>query len=899
MHLLLAIAGSLALSAALPAQEPLATFSRLFTEGVDLAVKVNAPGLSQQQRAAAAETALGRLEEAVTVIPRLPTDRQAKARFWAGVWRAEVHWRHGTPEAREAAAREAQASRSAAMPAGAYRTYYRVQCLIILWRCLSSTVFEELVRDPRYGDRAYLLGKEVEAELAKGKATDLVWPLRLMRCDLRLLEDTLAAELWAVEELRKIAGELEASDDPSVAEWRRLCLQMLAWHYMELRDWRLAQVWVGKLPGNAKDTRSARVWIARARQDWNTVFRLGEELGREDDTYYLLVAEALEAKGEYRQALKAVEKVFRKPGRLADPGVAETRAAALDQEADLYLRLAEREPAERKRHLEAVDRALTRAWDALHRIESRQALAERAEILKDQGRLLELRKQPEEAYLKYVESINQLETVRSAIPVYWSGTRFLDQDPEQLAAVDGVLRTYADAGYGLTEALVGMDRLKSRDLLDWLAQPLSAKHLARYRRVLRDVAMGVDHEGPSGRSHALEDLAVAERSRRRGQSIHGSIEMNRLLEAFPDTCFLCYWAGEESVYLAAIVTGSTGARQLVRLGDRDEALRLMAAAYVGVGTPPAGSQPWQALDTAAAFFLPAPVRPMLGRVQRVVVCPAADLHRLPFAALRIDGQALGVAKELTNVPSLAILRELSTRASTGNGLVLVHSPDATPAQAQLHLRPLRFSEREASLVAANYEVLAARHGPGATFTNLRADLETHVGRVGVVHLSAHAVEHPGIPSRSLLMLSDGPADMRSMADLQLRGSLVVLSNCLSLGAEASGGEGVNGLIWGPLAAGARAVVASQWPVNQQATADLMGQFHYFRSHGNSDAEAMRRARERLASADNYKHPFYWAGFDVVGAPAEGRSAGSWGYGWLLAAAGVLLACYMLRKSRRT
>ena len=93
-------------------------------------------------------------------------------------------------------------------------------------------------------------------------------------------------------------------------------------------------------------------------------------------------------------------------------------------------------------------------------------------------------------------------------------------------------------------------------------------------------------------------------------------------------------------------------------------------------------------------------------------------------------------------------------------------------------------------------------------------------------------------------------------------------------------------------------MASSWSASQQATADLMGQFHHFRSRGHGDAEAMRRARQRLSAADNYRHPYYWAAFDVVGVPVVPQSGGYWSYGWLLAAAGILAGYLLLRSGRR-
>ncbi|MEE9125645.1 MAG: hypothetical protein V3U11_00750, partial [Planctomycetota bacterium] len=495
-------------------QGPAAVFGRLLKQGFDLAGKVNDGNAPPPQRAAAAKAALAKLEQAAGIIPQLPEERRAPARFAVGVWRAEVHWRHGTATALRNAEREAKLARRDAFAQGAYETYYRVQCLMILWQCLSPTAFGELVKDPQYDDHVYLFGSRPKADLEKKKATDLIWPLRLMRCDLHILED----ELWAVDELRKIASELRADQDPEVADWRRLCVGMLARHYMELRDWSRAKLFADQLPADSEEAQVARIHIARARQDYDTVIRLGQDLARRNDEYYLFVAEAREAGGEYHKALAELDKVFRKPNLTA-----ETRAAAFDQRADCHLRLVEAGAAgpDRQDRLQAADRALGRAWAALQGVDSYQARAERAEILKDQGRLREHQQQPEAAFLKFMESIAQLELCRTTIPLDLLGISFLDQDPEQLAAVDGVLRTYAAAGYSSTDALVVMDRLKSRDLLDWLAQRPSRKNLTRYRRALRDVALATDPGNADKRNQALERLRAADSGQRRGQCIQG------------------------------------------------------------------------------------------------------------------------------------------------------------------------------------------------------------------------------------------------------------------------------------------------------------------------------------------------------------------------------------------
>lgn len=68
-----------------------------------------------------------------------------------------------------------------------------------------------------------------------------------------------------------------------------------------------------------------------------------------------------------------------------------------------------------------------------------------------------------------------------------------------------------------------------------------------------------------------------------------------------------------------------------------------------------------------------------------------------------------------------------------------------------------------------------------------------------------------------------------------------------------------------LAAGARAVVASQWRVESASTSTLMVAFHSGLLGGASKAEALRRAALSLLATEQFHHPFYWAGFVLLGA----------------------------------
>jgi CHAT domain-containing protein len=95
----------------------------------------------------------------------------------------------------------------------------------------------------------------------------------------------------------------------------------------------------------------------------------------------------------------------------------------------------------------------------------------------------------------------------------------------------------------------------------------------------------------------------------------------------------------------------------------------------------------------------------------------------------------------------------------------------------------------------------------------------------------------------------------------------VLSACQTEIERYDNGEGMIGIARTFLAAGAPLIVASQWPVDSDATAELMIRFHRLRKlEGLSTTEALRRSQQEMVTGANERHrnPYYWAAFLPVG-----------------------------------
>jgi CHAT domain-containing protein len=122
----------------------------------------------------------------------------------------------------------------------------------------------------------------------------------------------------------------------------------------------------------------------------------------------------------------------------------------------------------------------------------------------------------------------------------------------------------------------------------------------------------------------------------------------------------------------------------------------------------------------------------------------------------------------------------------------------------------------------------------------------------------------GLESNSLLF-ADKPYNIADAALLGLKNTqLIVLSACQTSLQADSNGEEFAGISYIFERAGASAVIASLWSVDDEATSYLMVEFYQNLNKGNSKAEALRQAKITLIKSDIFKRPYYWAPFLLIG-----------------------------------
>lgn len=802
----------------MPAQAALQEFQQRFVRAVRAA----------DQPAADFSALLAELEAVDALVGELPASRQEQARFFVGVRKAEMHMRAGDLLQAAEIGLEVRAS---AREARVYTGSYRAILLVILWQCIAAELFDDLLAEE---SDFFAEGGEME------RAPEYLEPaVQLMRCQLRFRQ---VSEVLALRDLRDLADRMireRGKEDP----WRIKCLGELAWYYIERKDLARAEIYLNDLP--ADRGRYPRALIALRRGDYARALEEGQALSKEDELYLHLVGEALFYAGELAPALQAYGD-FEKAARTDLD-----RALALRGQGDCYLGLF-RESGEQALLAKADDacaRGLLLARGSLH------AQVERCGLLTLRGKIAGAAGQNVDANRFYRQALASLDAARTATATDLFGGALFTAD--YMDCVLGAARTEQDPRAALADLEVG----KARAMLDWMGG--SEAELSARREDLRDSVRRLSIA--TDLNQLNRDRLQLERARRPvARSPVPALDgkgIAALLAKSPDHLFLSYWLGGEGCLLVW-GRGAKGEGGRLWLGDREEALEHLAAARRAVAVP--GSDAWPALDAAAEFFLPEELHAELIAAERLVFCPDDLLSSLPFEALRIEGKSIGREQPLERAPSLTIWALLRERQPVGKDLLVVDSVQSSPElEEALGLQPLAFSAREAELTQRAYGDVQRLTGEAASLPGLENALRDK--QLDLLHISAHAVQSSIVPTATLLLLADGATSLASLAELSCEGALVVLSSCSSALGVAQEGEGSLGILLWPFATGARAVVASIWNVNQQATADLMGQFHHFRAAGADPAEAMRRAREALAAAANYAHPHYWAGFPVFAA----------------------------------
>jgi CHAT domain-containing protein len=332
---------------------------------------------------------------------------------------------------------------------------------------------------------------------------------------------------------------------------------------------------------------------------------------------------------------------------------------------------------------------------------------------------------------------------------------------------------------------------------------------------------------------------------------------------------LFYWLGDRQSYLWAVTAKKTflhtlpAQREITQIIERYRKELLQSNLAQATATA----------DGAALFrMLVAPaegVIPPGGNV--VVVCDGA-LSLLNFETLITPATSSGAEPHywiedanIVSAPSLSLLAAAKAWSPSNRKLLLMGDaispnpdyPDLPMARAEIEKIGKHFSLAD--------ETIFERHA-----ANSSAYLKSRLRDYAYIHFVAHGVASRTDPLDSAIILSrTGAADdsfklhAREIIQHPIDARLVTISACYGGGTRSYAGEGLVGLSWAFLRAGAHNVIGALWEASDDSTPQLMDKMYAGLADGMSPSAALRQAKLSLLHSDGkFSQPFYWAPFQI-------------------------------------
>ncbi|MEP7337583.1 MAG: CHAT domain-containing tetratricopeptide repeat protein [Acidobacteriota bacterium] len=292
---------------------------------------------------------------------------------------------------------------------------------------------------------------------------------------------------------------------------------------------------------------------------------------------------------------------------------------------------------------------------------------------------------------------------------------------------------------------------------------------------------------------------------------------------------------------------------------------------------------------------------------RLMIVPDGPLWELPFQALLTSQQRfLWEDHVIAYAPSLTVLREMTkTKRDAGTtraaqSLFAIGDPSLGGESIE-RLKSLMGGSTLGQLPEARTQVETLRKFYDANRSKVftgeaaaEATVKSQAGKFDILHFATHGVLNNRNPLYSYLLLAqndaaqngapskespkeDGLLEAWEIMQMDLHADLAVLSACETARGRVGAGEGMIGLTWALFVAGVPTTIVSQWEVRADSTADLMIEFHRQLQLRKAEspprpasewtkAEALRLAALKLLRSGRSRHPFYWAGFVLVGQP---------------------------------
>ncbi len=271
-------------------------------------------------------------------------------------------------------------------------------------------------------------------------------------------------------------------------------------------------------------------------------------------------------------------------------------------------------------------------------------------------------------------------------------------------------------------------------------------------------------------------------------------------------------------------------------------------------------------------------------IQNLVFLMDSGLRSIPIAAL-YDGRQFLVEKySIGLMPSLSLT---DTRYQNIKNLqVLAMGADKFAQQNSLPAVPIELSTITPTLWQGKSFLNEA-----FTLENLKAQRQRQP--FGIIHLATHASFQPGAPNNSYIQLWDSKLGLNQLSELGWNKppvELLVLSACRTALGNEDAELGFAGLA---VQAGVKSALGSLWYVSDEGTLGLMMDLYQQLKQTPIKAEGLRQAQLAMLKGQVYikgsqvvagsksvtlpaelaqledtkfEHPYFWAGFTLIGSP---------------------------------
>lgn len=349
-----------------------------------------------------------------------------------------------------------------------------------------------------------------------------------------------------------------------------------------------------------------------------------------------------------------------------------------------------------------------------------------------------------------------------------------------------------------------------------------------------------------------------------GPSLQNRVRPQEIAQKLKAT-LLFYWMGHNHSYLWVVTPTKTAHFELPKAAEIEPVVKAYLQEVLAIrdAQDPAG------LDGKKLYtMLVEPATKLIPPGARVIVLLPEGLYGLNLETLIVrDPQPHFWVEDvtLTAASSLTLLGHATARAAVKEkNLLLVGNPE----QANADFPPLSQATAEMQKIEQYFPESSRKVLEGKQATP-SAYLGSSPERFSYLHFVANGRASHARPLESGVILSkEGDSYKlyaRDIVQHHLNANLVTISAC-NAGSRAYSGEGLVGLSWAFLRAGAHNVIASLWEVSGASTPQIMDSLYGELSQGKDPDTALRDAKLRLLHSPDsnsvFKRPFYWAPFQL-------------------------------------